>query len=366
MSDKNNKKEIEKTVPPYLNQSNAVSTTFCKITSVTSYRIIRCGLYLLAKNYDTSKYDTNFLKNPDYWGDIDWSDFSCEFSVPRFCELLELKDGTYQRREIKKAISDALKEQILIAVKNDKTGAISNDWYTWFVHAHYEENSDSKNEIKLRFNPGVLGIALDHQNHYSHLELEILGALSSVYALRIYELVKSYYNMHGKEKWGNKKGEWKTKWFSIDELRGFLDISPLKYAGRTDNLIKKAVKEPVDQINEVCKEKQRNLHVDYELERGGKGNAIKQIRFVCTENTEWEIDKNESEQKKIEKRELNQEQNELDYYKEKYKDNWDKICETVFNIEKENNPMFASMPGFKKSELFIGNVMTYIKENYEN
>lgn len=362
-----NKKEIEKAVPAYIQQSNVVSTTFCKITSVTSYRLIRCGLYLLSKNYDAKKYDTRYLKNPDYWNDIDWSDFSCDFSVPEFCEILNTADGSYQRKEIKKAISEAMKEQILISEKSEKTGEIINDWYTWFVHAQYVENTanKSKKEIKLRFNPGVLGIALDHNNKYSHLELEILGSLSSVYALRIYELIKSFYNMKGEEKWGNKKGEWKTNWFDIPQLRAFLDISPMKYSGRTDNLIKKAVKEPVEQINEVCKQKKRALHVDYEVERGGKGKAIKRIRFLCSEIERFKISKADSDNTKELKRQINKEEEEMAYLKDKYKDDWDKICDIVYNLEKDSNNLLLSMPDYKNSPFFESVVINYIKENYE-
>ncbi|MEE1059847.1 MAG: replication initiation protein [Treponema sp.] len=359
----NQKKEIEK----YINQANLISTTFCKIASVTSYRLIRCGLYLMAKNFDISKYKNIDLMNPDEWTHkIDWKDFSCEYSVPEFCNLLNISDGTYQRTEIKKAISGALKEEVLITRKNEETGEIYNDWYTWFVHARYIENPTDKNskEIKLQFNPGILGIALDHQNQYSHLELEILGSLSSVYALRIYELIKSYYNT--KSKYGNKKGEWKTKWYDISQLRAFLDISPIKYKGRTDNLINKAVKEPIEQINSVCRQLKKTLHVSYEEERGGRGNGLKRIRFVGSENQNFQISKNDSTKQVELKRELNKESEEIFLLKEKYSDKWDDIIQIIIKNEIEKGNPLANDKNYKDSLFCEGLAIQYIRENLEN
>lgn len=356
------KKEIEK----YINQSNIISTTFCKISSVTSYRIIRCGLYLLSKDFNIKKYENIDLMNPDDWTEkIDWKDFSCEYSVPEFCELLNLSDGTYQRNEIKKAISDALKEEVLITKKNEETGEIYNDWYTWFVHARYIENPADKigKEIKLRFNPGILGVALDHHNQYSHLELEILGNLSSVYALRIYELVKSYYNTKGK--YGNKPGVWSTKWYDIPQLRAFLDISPLKYKGRTDNLINKAVKEPIEQINAVCKQFQKSLVVSYEEERGGRGNGLKRIRFVCSENPGFKISKNDSKKEIEDKRILNKEEDERILLKDKYSDKWESIVQKVIEAEIEKGNPMARNPEYKNSLFCEISVIQYIKDNLE-
>lgn len=56
---------------------------------------------------------------------------------------------------------------------------------------------------------------------------------------------------------------------------------------------------------------------------------------------------------------------EMAYLKDKYKDDWDKICNIVYNLEKESNNLLLSMPDYKNSPFFESVVISYIKENYE-
>ena len=135
----------------------------------------------------------------------------------------------------------------------------------------------------------------------------------------------------------------------------------MSYIGRLDNFITKALKNPVEEINQVCKELDMNIHIELEIKRGGKGGRqIQGIRFVCSElATEFKINKTDSKLLIDEKRELNKEILSNEKLKEKYKDIWAEIEAKVIEENKDN-------PVFRKDGIFFDScVFNYIQENLE-
>ncbi len=360
-------KKSDKKIEKYVNQSNVASTTLIKISSATSYKIIKYGTHKLEMKFENKQskipletYKEMDLLNADNWKGIDWSDFSCTYSLQEFCKELNISDGGKQRDEIREMMENVTSEKIWLKYDD------RDKWFPWFVEAEYihpENEKDVKGQsIKLRFNPGVIGAALLHNDNYSHIELLVIGKIKSFYGLRIYELIKSFYNKKGR--YGNEKGIWKTDWYTVDYLKKFLQCE-LSYIGRPDNFLTKALKNPVEEINKVCEDLDINLHVELEFERGGRGGKqIKGIRFVCSEFAgSYSISKDDSKALREEKRELNDEALENQKLKEKYKDQWIDISNKVLELN-QDNPMFRQ-PGFREGMFFEASVLNYIKENYE-
>lgn len=321
---------------PYLNQSNIISTSFYKTTSVTAIRTIKYGLYNLSQRWKKNKIYEKKYKNINLfemtnWKDdnFDWEDFSCDFSVVDYCENLNISYGGKQRNEIKKAISKATKEIIMIS------NEVESEWFPWFVKAiyKYDNSNPDTNEIKLVFHPGIIAVALGQTENYSHLELEILGKLKSIYAIRYYELIKSRYNMKGKAKYKNKAGSWSTELLTIEFLKEFLNIPASAYANRMDNFKSRVINLPIKEINESCE----NIHVEIEYIKEGKGNKLKGVILHCSEKEN--LVKNIDDVKEIAT--YKDDTNILiEEYQKKYSDKWDKMRE---ELEKSSLPFMQGV-----------------------
>ena len=357
-------KKTEKTEKELaLNQSNTTTKTLIKISSATAYKVIKFGTHKLdlkfrynETNKTLSEYKQINLLNADNWKDVEWSDFSCNFSISEFSKQMGISDGGKQREEIRKMMSDITSEKIVLNYENKEK------FFPWFVEAEfsYDENNTVQN-LSFRFNPGVIGAALVNSGeHYSHLELLVIGKIKSFYGLRLYELIKSFYNKKGR--YGNEPGTWKTDWFTIEFLKKFLQCENA-YIGRLNNFILKAIKNPIEEINNVCADMHINMHVNIEIERGGHGGKqIKNIRFVCCEKTgEFKINKEDTKQLIDEKRMLNNESLEILELKEKYKNEWENIGNIVLELNKDN-PL---MKDLKESIFFEAAIISYIKTNLE-
>lgn len=363
----NSSKEIQQKKDKFvLNQSNTVSKTIIKISSATAYKIIKYGTHIidLKFRFNKSKLPLEEYKKMDLldstnWGSVEWSDFCCDFSMTEFSKEMGITDGGKRRDLIRKMLDNATSEKIILEYQNKEKQ------FPWFVETDYtfDENNEVKT-ISLRFNPGIIGAALVNTGeHYSHLELLVVGKMKSFYGLRIYELIKAFYNKCGK--YDNPPGIWKTDWYSVEQMKKFLQCE-MAYVGRLNNFITKAIKNPVEEINQVCKELGINLHVEVEFERGGKGGKqIKALRFICNEKyQQLKISKADSEKAREEKRLLNEDLMESAMLKDKYKERWAEIENVVFEMNKDN-PLFRN-PEIRKGPFFEATCINYIKDNLEN
>jgi hypothetical protein len=98
-------KKTEKTEKELaLNQSNTTTKTLIKISSATAYKVIKFGTHKLdlkfrynETNKTLSEYKQMNLLNADNWKDVEWSDFSCNFSISEFSKQMGISDGGKQR-----------------------------------------------------------------------------------------------------------------------------------------------------------------------------------------------------------------------------------------------------------------------------
>lgn len=326
-----NSKNVDKKKTSFVQTSTEIATAKTKTFSPTSLKIIMYSLYKLQYSFDLKKYENLNLLNKKNWNinsvDNFWDDFTCSFSTKEFCEALGIKDGGKQRALIEAAIDKAYAEQIKL-----KTGEHTK-WYHWFEEAMYYHPASSSLEseigespdksITLTFNPGVLSMALDHKGKYAYIDLLSYGKLKSIYSLKWYQIIKSYYNM--KSHWGNSKGQWKTGEMTIPELKETFGINMNLYLDRTNNLIQKVVKNPIAEINEA----HFNFTVEPQFKRG-KNNRVEKIWLLCTEKVEPRLLPKEASS---DEKEENRQQEALDLeiweMEHAYPKEWAEVMESV-------------------------------------
>ncbi len=324
------KKTKKKEVAPYVKTSTTIARAKTKTHSPTSMKLITYGLYKLAYSFQVDKYKNKDLFNKKNWTEDMWNDFSCSFTTKEFCNALGLKDGGQQRIQIEAAIDKAFDEKIKLIKENETR------WFSWFVEALYyhpvsskldTENSNIKksedNSITLTFHPGVLAIALNQASGYAYIDLHSYGKLKSTYALKWYQIIKSRYNMKGK--WGNKPNEWDTEEMTIDEIKDLFNIGQNLYIGRTNNLLTKVLKNPIQEINDSGFNFKATI-----IYKRGKNNRVESFFIRCSESISPRgLLKNATKIEKQNNRENEIFELEVLKVKEKYPEEWAKYEKQV-------------------------------------
>lgn len=320
-------KKKNKEIKPYVNTSTEVTTAKTKTFSPTSMKLITYSLYRLANTFNVEKYKKINLLDKENWTSAIWEDFSCEFSTKDFCDALGIADGGKQRELIEKAIDKAFDERIKLTNEN------KTQWYPWFVEALYYHPKNSTLEtdigesenhaISFTFHPGVLAIALNQANGYAHIELQSYGQLKSTYSLKWYQIIKSRYNMKGK--WWNSPNQWTTKEMTIPELKELFSIGVDLYVNRTNNLIQKVLKNPIQEINEAG----FNFKVEIIYNRK-KSKQIENFYLLCTEVVKPTVlvGSNSTEDKK-KAREIEEWDLKVHKMKEKYPEKWEELRKKI-------------------------------------
>ncbi len=354
----------------YIRQSNITSKALMKISSATAYKLIKYGTYLLNMKFankenkkSIEEYRDMNLFDSSNWENVDWNDFKCTFAISDYAKDMTTCEGGKQRTEIQKMVKEVTKETIYL--HNDTY----DQWFPWFVSAKYIHNKGRKDhKIEFTFNPGVIGVALLENKQYSIIDLQPVGKLKSYYSIRLYELMKSYYNTKGR--YGNPAGTWKTEWFTIAYMRKYMNAEDL-YKNDDSHFESKCLKKAMNEINKLSEELKLNMFIEMEKNKQGRP---KQIRFTGKENTITVPIRKTDTKKLIEEK---VEKNEADIEREaiiaKYKKNgmWPEICEKVYE-KLMNDPMKKNLfMATKKEELFNGHVffdvyaVDYIQNEFE-
>ena len=340
------KKNKKNEVKPYLKTSTTVARAKTKTFSPTSMKLITYGLYKLAYSFDVEKYKLVNLLDKKNWKEEMWNDFTCSFTTKEFCDSLGLSDGGQQRKQIELAIDKAFEESIKLSNEN------KTKWFPWFIEALYYHPKGSELEdtnvgesndkaISLTFHPGVLAIALNQTSGYAYIDLPSYGKLKSTYALKWYQIIKSRYNMKGK--WGNAYNEWTTEDMTINDLKDMFNIGLNLYAGRTNNLLTKVLKNPIKEINESG----FNFKAEIIYKRG-QSNRVESFFLKCTETLAPRIlSKSASKEDKEAARETDEFDLKVENMKQKYPEQW-KEYEKKVSL-KSQMPLFSM---FVEQEIF--------------
>lgn len=119
----------------------------------------------------------------------------------------------------------------------------------WVQSIAYAENSSY---IKIKFTDDVIPLITQLEKHFTSYQLEQVKDLSSIYAIRLYELMMQW------------RATGKTQQIPIDELRYKLGIEPDQYKQMV-NFKKKVLDFAIDQINEHT-----DIKASYEQHKEGR------------------------------------------------------------------------------------------------
>jgi len=149
---------------------------------------------------------------------------------------------------------------------------------------------------------------------FSAMNIKTIGEIQSFYALRYFEIACSWYNSKGR--YGNKKDQWKFS-LSVDEIKTMFKIDKDAYKDRMNNFITKVVKNPIEELNQVNKDFQISYVKIVE------NHKTVGFEFTCDQIALLKIEKSDSVELKQEKEEINNDMKEVEYFRNKYPDEWE-------------------------------------------
>ena len=189
---------------------------------------------------------------------------NCIFEVGELVKMLGLSKNFYYS-ELKEITKSLISRVIQI---KEPDGLLQ---MSWLSSAKYY---DDAGKVELSFDERLTPYLLQLSSHFTKLELKKLVSLSSIYAVRIYELLKQY----------EKVGE---RIFEIDELKKILCIEKNEYKLYADfkrralNAAEKEINEKTDlQVSfEEIKTSRKITAVKFKIEKKSD-TVIEDIEFI--------------------------------------------------------------------------------------
>ena len=187
--------ETKALTPEYVLQPHAISRAVYRL-SATARKLIAMGMSLIPS---------------------DLSNLTASFSFNEFCKALGLERGGETYLLIQNAILECVDSKIIIeTIKKWQT-------FTWIQTAEIDKET---NTISITFSTGLADYLLNLKKMYTRLDLTDFGKIQSLYAIRYFELAKSYESLAGKN--GNHKSCWYLE-RTIEELRKILGVEERSY-----------------------------------------------------------------------------------------------------------------------------------------
>ena len=144
-------------------------------------------------------------------------------------------------------------------IVNDQQEKVTTNWVQSVAYATNESY------IKIKFTDDVMPLITQLEKHFTSYQLEQVKDLSSIYAIRLYELMMQW------------RSSGKTQQIPIDELRYKLGIEPDQYKQMV-NFKTKVLDFAIDQINEHT-----DIKASYEQHK--EGRSITGFTFTFKEKS---------------------------------------------------------------------------------
>ncbi|WP_149938249.1 replication initiation protein RepM, partial [Acinetobacter baumannii] len=133
--------------------------------------------------------------------------------------------------------------------KLTQKGNIENVISRWVQRISYVENEAL---VRIKFSDDVVPLITNLEKHFTSYELEQVSSLTSVYAIRLYELLIAW------------RSTGKVTMVELEELRLKLGIEPNEYK-RMGQFKEKVLHLAIDQIN-----KYKDIKAEYEQHKRGR------------------------------------------------------------------------------------------------
>ena len=171
-------------------------------------------------------------------------------------------------RDFKNAGSKLLTRQFSYNYLNNKglLTIVKSNWLQEFKYI------DDEATIKILFTKSLIPFISELERRFTSYYLNDVVKLTSVYAIRLYELVIAWKSTH------------KTPVFEIDDLKNQLGIEPDEYT-RMNNFKMRVLDVAITQINELS-------NIQIEIEQHKKGRKIIGFSFTFVELKNLERDPN--------------------------------------------------------------------------
>jgi plasmid replication initiation protein len=232
--------ETKELMPEYVLQPHMISRGMYRLSG-TARKLIAMGMAIIPS---------------------DMSSLTATFSLNEFCHALGLERSGERYRIVQDGILECIQVPIIIETPEKwKT-------FTWVQTAEIDKRT---NMITIIFSVGLMEYLQALKKMYARIDLMDMGKLQSLYAIRLFELAKSYESLAGKQ--GNLQNTWYFE-RTPEEMRHIFGIEDDEYPKMHD-FKRYAIERPISEVN------LSNLGVSVILETIKRGRTIQTFRFVC-------------------------------------------------------------------------------------
>jgi plasmid replication initiation protein len=206
---------------------------------------------------------------------FDLSTREVAFSYPELCKALGLETGGNSYNILKKTAEECMQCIVHIEQEVLVRGKVKRSWkkFVWFSYSEFDEKTGV---FKMRFSEELAEYLAEIKVTYTKVPLKDVGKLQSKYALRHYEMAKSYESMAGK--YGNKPGEWSYE-RPIEDFRFILGVSDSEYISDNYELKRNVFEKPIKEINNA------GFGLELRPQPIKTGRKITDIRIQCKKTT---------------------------------------------------------------------------------
>jgi plasmid replication initiation protein len=198
----------------------------------------------------------------------DLSSLTAAFTYVQFCKATGYAVGGEQYKYFKEAVKECLGNKIYLETKSAKTGKDVWEGYSWFS---YSKIDDGTGICAMMFSPQLAEVLIEMKRVYAKINLRDIGRLQSKYALRLFEIAKSYESLAGKD--GNQSGAWYYE-RTVREFRQILGVPETAYS-ETKRFRQKVIEGPVKEINAA------GIGLEIQSEGVKQGRNLVAIRLNC-------------------------------------------------------------------------------------
>jgi plasmid replication initiation protein len=198
----------------------------------------------------------------------DLSSLTASFTYIEFCKATGYALGGESFKFFKEAVKECLNNKISIETKSQKTGKKIWEGYSWFSYSKIDEESGV---CTMMFAPQFAEVLGEMKRVYAKINLRDLGLLQSKYALRLFEIAKSYESLAGQD--GNQSDTWYYE-RTVQEFRQMLGVPDSVYS-KTKRFKQFVIENPVKEINAA------GIGLEITTEGIKQGRKLAGVRLNC-------------------------------------------------------------------------------------
>ncbi|HIQ50709.1 MAG TPA: RepB family plasmid replication initiator protein, partial [Nautiliaceae bacterium] len=169
---------------------------------------------------------------------------------------------------IDEALDNLLKNPITIPLGDEKNSILKANWVSGAIY--------NDGEVRFMIYPKLRPFLLEVKEKFLKYKLENILPLRSSYSIRLYEILKDWFELH------NRYGSKAEKIISINELRDILEISK----GYRYNDIKRQI------LEKSREELKKHTDIIFDYEEIKEGRKVTHLKFFIRPNPDKQVNYN--------------------------------------------------------------------------